>query len=612
MLDPRIYRAGLVAVALAVIVFAFSFQNQPGALQSSLAPDAFNAQYAFGQMRNLAQQYPERPPGSVADDDLAADIAGTFGHEPEKDAFAVSTDMFDAHTAAGTRTLENVVATRTGTENGSIVVIAHRDASGSPSMAAMSGTATLLSLANVLAGATLHRTIVLASTSGSVGASGVARLASTIPGPIDAVIVLGDMAGTRVREPVVVPWSNGVGIAPLELRETIASALSAQSNLRPGGTSLVGQFVHLAFPLTVSEQGAFGAQGIPAALVSASGERGPAVDEPVSEAQLNGLGRTVLATITALDDGPSVPPPSAYMLFDGKEIPPWAIRLFVLVLILPVLLAAVDGLARANRRGYSISRSALSVLAASVPFALAVLAVLGAKLTGLLAVAPPDPVGPGTVPIHDGDVALIVGLGCVIVGAFALGRWLLPHGKRAGEAARARAARARAGAGPGAGDDVGGGTAAVVPLIMCAIALAIWVKNPLAAALLVPALHLWIWIVDPEVRLHPLAALALLLVGLAPLFLVVFYYMSSLGFGPGWVLWSGVLMVAGGHIGLVAALEWCIVLGCTVSVAMAGLRVVHAEAPEQMPVTVRGPVTYAGPGSLGGTESALKGPAIRR
>ena len=605
MLDPRIYRAGLVAVALAVIVFAFSFQNQPGALQSSLAPDAFNAQYAFGQMRNLSKQYPDRPPGSVADGDLAAFIAGTFSHEPEKDAFAVSTDTFDAHTAAGTRTLENVIATRTGTENGSIVVIAHRDASGSPAMAAMSGTATLLSLANVLAGATLHRTIVLASTSGSVGASGAARLASTIPGPIDAVIVLGDMAGTRVREPVVVPWSNGVGIAPLELRETLASALSADSNLKPGGTSLVGQFVHLAFPLTISEQGAFGAQGVPAALVSASGEREPAVDEPVSEAQLNGLGRTVLATITALDDGPSVPPPSAYMLFDGKEIPPWAIRLFVLVLILPVLLAAVDGLARANRRGYSISRSALSVLTASVPFALAVLAVLGAKLTGLLAVAPPDPVGPGTVPIHGGDVALIGGLGCVIVGAFALGRWLLPHGKRAGDAARAVA-------GAGAGDDAGGGTAAVVPLIMCAVALAIWVKNPLAAALLVPALHLWIWIVDPEVRLHPLAALAPLLVGLAPLFLVVFYYMSSFGFGPGGLLWSGVLMVAGGHIGLVAALEWCLVLGCTVSVAIAGLRVVHAEAPEQMPVTVRGPVTYAGPGSLGGTESALKGPAIRR
>jgi len=28
--------------------------------------------------------------------------------------------------------------------------------------------------------------------------------------------------------------------------------------------------------------------------------------------------------------------------------------------------------------------------------------------------------------------------------------------------------------------------------------------------------------------------------------------------------------------------------------------------PEEMPVTVRGPITYAGPGSLGGTKSALR------
>ena len=32
VLDPRIYRTGLVAVALAVIVLAFSLENQPGPL----------------------------------------------------------------------------------------------------------------------------------------------------------------------------------------------------------------------------------------------------------------------------------------------------------------------------------------------------------------------------------------------------------------------------------------------------------------------------------------------------------------------------------------------------------------------------------------------------
>ena len=62
------------------------------------------------------------------------------------------------------------------------MIVAHRDARGSPAAADLSGTATLLELARVLAGETLHRTIVLASTSGSQGAAGALRLAATLSG----------------------------------------------------------------------------------------------------------------------------------------------------------------------------------------------------------------------------------------------------------------------------------------------------------------------------------------------------------------------------------------------------------------------------------------------
>ena len=51
------------------------------------------------------------------------------------------------------------------------------------------------------------------------------------------------------------------------------------------------------------------------------------------------MGRSALETINALDAGPNVPAPSAYLLFSGKVVPAWAIRLFVLALILPVLAA---------------------------------------------------------------------------------------------------------------------------------------------------------------------------------------------------------------------------------------------------------------------------------
>ena len=117
MLDPRIYRAGLVAVALAVIVFAFSFDDQPGGAHATLVAGAFNSQYAYNQAGSLAKAYPDRQPGSVDDDDLATQVARTF-----KNGFTVSTNTYTARTANGDRTLESVIATRTGTVNASIVV----------------------------------------------------------------------------------------------------------------------------------------------------------------------------------------------------------------------------------------------------------------------------------------------------------------------------------------------------------------------------------------------------------------------------------------------------------------------------------------------------------
>ena len=592
MLDPRIYRAGLVAVALAVIVFAFSFQDQPGAAHATLAPNTFNSQYAYSETNTLASSFPDRRPGSAGDDALAGYVARTFGDDGKGGALTVSTNSYSARTAVGTRTLTNVMATRTGSEDGSIVVVAPRDSLSSPSPAAASGTAMLLSLANMLSGETLNHTIVLASISGSSGQAGAEELVKSLPGPIDAVIVLGDVGSPHVRRPVVIPWSNGVGIAPMMLRNTVSSAISSQSTIKVGGTSLASQFVHLAFPLTITDQGPFNARGIPAVEVSASGERGPSANGAVSQNQMAGLGQAVLASVNALDSASTVPGPSAYMLFDGKVIPPWALRLFVLVLIMPVLFAAVDGLARANRRRYPLADSAVDLLAMTAPFVLVALAVLGAKLVGLLPVVPPDPTGPGAIPIHAANWVLIGGLAVLLLGAFTLVRWF-GYG-RVGLAPPAREETEPTGGAP------------LVPAVLCVLAIAIWVTNPLAAALLVPALHLWLWLSDPQLRLRPAAAAVLLVAGLAPMALVLTYYAVSLGYGPGSLLWALILMVAGGHIGAIAALEWCIALGCTACMVLAAVAVRRAPAPAEAPVTVRGPATYAGPGSLGGTESAIR------
>src|SRR5689334_21167167 len=105
MFDPRIYRTAFVPVALAVIVLAFSLGPQQGALGTTLAPDALNAQNVAVMLSRLAHDYPTRRPGSSGDQALAQYVAQQLrGHR-----YRVATDIFSGRTADGTRTLENVV-----------------------------------------------------------------------------------------------------------------------------------------------------------------------------------------------------------------------------------------------------------------------------------------------------------------------------------------------------------------------------------------------------------------------------------------------------------------------------------------------------------------------
>ncbi|MFZ0090134.1 MAG: hypothetical protein WAL63_11545, partial [Solirubrobacteraceae bacterium] len=155
-------------------------------------------------------------------------------------------------------------------------------------------------------------------------------------------------------------------------------------------------------------------------------------------------------------------------------------------------------------------------------------------------------------------------------------------------------------------EPAGNGAVAALPLVMCVVTFAIWLENPFAALLLIPALHLWLWAVSPDVRLPTAARIALLLVGLAPAVLVVVYYANSFGYGPVDLIWQAALLLAGHAVSLLAVLEWSIILGCLASAATLTVLAARGSRVAPAPVTVRGPVTYAGPGSLGGTKSALR------
>jgi hypothetical protein len=552
-------------------------------------------------MGNLAAQYPDRRPGSAADTSIANYVQQSF----QQAGLQVQRRAFSAQTEDGPREVETVTGTLAGLTPGSIVIVAHRDSTHTGAVADMSGTAVLLELAQMLSSQTQQRSIVLASTSASIGAAGAAELARTLPQPVDAVIVLGDMAGTDVRTPIVVPWSDTTLVAPTLLSNTVAQAVGQQTGLAVGDESLGGQFLHLAFPLAASEQLPFAAKGEPAVLISASGSRVPAAEEKTSEGQIGGFGRAVLQTVSALEAGGSVPAPSSYLRWQGKLIPEWAVRLLVLALIAPVLLATVDGLARARRRGYRVARWTLWVLSACIPFVLAVLAVVGLRLVGVINIAPPGPIGGDALTLGSRAVAILIGLGLLIVVSSAAVWWFgrrMWSGSAAQEPTNDRHRRR-----PELPDDAASpGAAAALMLVLCAVTLAIWLENPFAAALMIVALHAWMWIVGPENRLRAPWAILLLLVGLAPGVLAALYYAKVMGLGPAAAAWNAVLMLAGGDVSVLAALEWSIVLGCVVSLVLMMVRIARQPRPAEIPVTVRGPISYAGPGSIGATKSAIR------
>ncbi|HXD55179.1 MAG TPA: hypothetical protein VN618_10540 [Solirubrobacteraceae bacterium] len=603
MLNGRLYRAAFAPFLIALAVAAFSLGSRPVPDSTTLAPDAFEGRRAFTELRTLAARFPDRRPGGAGEEALAGYVERTLGGLGGTAAggFVVHIRHPEGQTIEGERRLTTVIAVRPGSTSATpILILAHRDAAAAGSPGELSATAALLELARVFAARETKRTIVLASTSGgSGGDAGAAGLVSDlesagIHGPFDAAIVLGDLAGARLRRPLVVPYSDGLGSAPLVLQRTVADAIRRESGWDPGAPSTFGQLAHLSFPAAVGEQGVLDSQGVPAVLVGASGERIRA-DERVSGEALEELGRGVLSAIDALDTAPDVSPSlQSGLLLHGRTMPAWALRLLLGTLLLPPLIAGADGLARLRRRRRPVGRWTLWALSCSLPFLCCAIFCWVLGQVGIIGAAPAVPVAGGAMPLDGAAITALVAVALTFALAWLLWGALM---RRVGGGAPARRPD----------PDVAG---LPVQLILTVLACAVWIGNPYAALLAIPALHLWLLIASPELRPRRPLALGLVALGLAPLGLLVAFYARQLGLGPGETAWSAILMLAGGHVGLGSALLWSVAFGCAAGAALVALSG-YAEpagpaAEEGVEITIRGPMSYAGPGSLGGTESALR------
>lgn len=599
MLDQRVYRAAFLPALVALALAAFSLADRPAASTSRLAPDSFDVTRAFGTTRGtpardslleLADSYPDRKPGSTGDTALAGRVARIFADN----GFDVRRSTREGRTADGKVDLSTVVGVRAGLSSRRIVVLAHRDALGSPATAELSGTAALLELARVFKTRELTKTLVLVSTSGGTGgAAGARAFAESNGAEVDGVLVLGDLASAHVRKPWVVPWSNGGKPAPLGLERTVEAAVRREVGIDPGGARAASQWVRRAVPFTPSEQGELLAAGVPAVMLQISGELGPSPGAPVRSAHFEELGRAALRAVSGMDAG------STRALARGPDgigtldnvLPGWAVRMLVLALLLPALLTAVDAFFRARRRRLRMRRWIGWCLIGAAPFLLGWAWLRLLQLVGGVD-APAAPVLPSAAPL-DGVAAVALASSALVVVLGWLGvrpvlmRWLVG----------------------GPGHPAAGGAAGAVGVVLCGLTGAIWLANPYAALLLVPAAHLWLLAVNPSppTRAWGWMAGAVVAGGLLLPALVLLYYSVALRLDPLELAWTAALAVAGGHVSVWGAAALSVLAGCfaaVVTILRARGHVEQLEEPE--PVVTRGPASYAGPGSLGGTESALR------
>jgi hypothetical protein len=224
-------------------------------------------------------------------------------------------------------------------------------------------------------------------------------------------------------------------------------------------------------------------------------------------------------------------------------------------------------------------------LAGAVPFALTLLVAFIFDLVGWLPGSVAEALAPATRPTFGEAIAPLLVLGFLFALAWAFVRPVL-----AGRPDRLGV--------------LGPGPAVALALIFSIEVLLVCVADPFTALVLVPGVHLCVIGALPERPRRSFLAGALALTALTLPVLALVYYGGRLDLGGDPLAYA--LLLVGSATGSVwTALLTSLVAGTLFSATLMSLARARVEEPQER-VTVRGPATYAGPGSLGGTESALR------
>ncbi len=591
MFEPRVYRAAFIPALLATVLAMFSFGSRPRPLPQGLAADVlFDGRQAAQLAARIATDQPDRRPGEPGDAATAELVSSGF----DRRGFSVEPQEF-SH--AG-RELVNVIARRAGASRRQVVVVAARDAAVVPDApGSAASTAALLELARVFEGRPSRKTLVLASVDGStLGEVGTRRLVDQLPAPelVDAVLVISDLGSRSSRGPLAQAWSDDSDRAGIGLQRTVADSIAQELERPSGAGGALGQLARLSFPIGIGPQGVLIEEGYDTVRISGSGELPRSGDGPVEEIdedKLGALGRATLRTLTAVDQGRRPEHgPDSYVLAFSQVMPGWVLALLAGTLLLPALVASVDAFARARRRHQDVLPWLRWLGAWTAPFLAgwAVAEVLA--LAGATPAPPPAPVAPDVLPLDGPALGVLAGVTASMGLGLLLARWLSARPDRS----------LRVPDQPGA--------SVAVALGVSAGSLLLWFVNPYAGLLAVPAAHLWMLacLVRPLPRRR--LRVLLLALGLVPVLLVIVYHLFALALDPLSAAWYLLLLVTGHSVGVATTMLGCLLLGAACGAVEIVWRTPAEEPapPGQDGPSIYGPGSYAGPGSLGGTSSALR------
>jgi hypothetical protein len=537
--DLRLYRWAFVPALVAFVTMMFSLQGVPDADEPVAPTGAYEGDQATAVAREILRVAPERAAGSEGDAAVANLVAERFRAIP---AGSFSEQSFTAELDGDETELANVLVTLPGDPNHTIAVIASRDAPrGEGAASSAAATGVLVELAETLGVAGHDSTFVLAST--TAGIAGAEAFVEELPSrsSIDALIVVSQPGVADPDPPYALITSTGTHQGSVALHASAEAALESQVGESGAGESGFEQLARLAFPSGLGEQAPLVEEGLPAVRISAAGERAlaPSADESgdLSGETVDAFGRTVHSLVGSLDLGRQLEPnPGTYLEVSGNLVPGWTLSLLALALLLPGLVAAVDACARVARRGGALPGGAAWGAARALPF-IGALGTLYALATIGVVPRPEFPFDPGEYPLGARGVVSI-GLMLIVGGAsaYALRRFGVT------------------------GTRAPGGSVAALGAIAAGAGLLLWLANPYAALLAVPAAHVWL-VADgtPRLARATLTALGAVL-SVVPVVLALGAVSAALELG-GDAPWTLTLMVADGQIGFAVVLAGCFLGG---------------------------------------------------